>query len=70
MIDKDKKLDFYKDEYVVGGPLSEYIGFRCTKCLSSWLRAQGLIEGKYHSAVIRRILTWGAEKEGFDRDAI
>ena len=69
MIEEDKKIEFYKDEYI-GAPLSEYIGFRCTKRLSSWLRAQGLIEGKDHSAVIRRILTWGAEKEGFDRDAI
>ena len=69
MIEEDKKIEFYKDEYV-GAPLSEYIGFRCTKRLSSWLRAQGLIEGKYHIAVIRIILIWGAEKEGFDRDAI
>ena len=69
MIDKDKKLDFYKDEYV-GGPLVEYIGFRCTRRLSAWLRAQGDIEGRDHSAVIRRILTWGAEKEGVDKNGI
>ena len=68
MIEKDK-IEFYKDEYV-GAPLSEYIGFRCTKNLSTWLRAQGLIEGRDHSAVIRRILTWGAEKEGFDKNGI
>ena len=65
--EKDPKLEFYKDEYV-GAPLVEYIGFRCTKRLSTWLRAQGAIEGRDHSAVIRRLLTWAAEKEGYDRN--
>ena len=30
MTDNDKKISYYKDEYV-GAPLNEYIGFRCTK---------------------------------------
>ena len=39
MIEEDKKIEFYKNGFI-GAPLSEYIGFRCTKRLSSWLRAQ------------------------------
>ena len=45
VIEEDKKIEFYKGEYI-GAPLSEYIGFRCTKRLLSWLTAQGDIKGR------------------------
>ena len=67
MTDKDPKLEFYFQEYN-GAPLTEYIGFRCTKNLATWLRCQGMIEKKDHSAVIRRLITWAAEKEGFNKN--
>ena len=60
---------FYDSEYR-GAPLLDVITFRCTKTLGDWLRNKGAIEKKDASAVIRRLLVKGAEKEGFKRNGI
>tara|TARA_B100000424_G_scaffold239961_1_gene207076 strand:+ start:2742 stop:2960 length:219 start_codon:yes stop_codon:yes gene_type:complete len=60
---------FYDSEFR-GAPLLDVITFRCTKTLGDWLRNKGLVEKKDHSAVIRRLLTKSAEKEGFDKNGI
>ena len=60
---------FYDSEFR-GAPLLDVITFRCTKTLGNWLRNKGLVEKKDHSAVIRRLLTKSAEKEGFDKNGI
>ena len=60
---------FYDSEFR-GAPLLDVITFRCTKTLGDWLRNKGLVEKKDHSAVIRRLLTKSAEKEGYNRNGI
>ena len=60
---------FYDSEFR-GAPLLDVITFRCTKTLGYWLRNKGLVEKKDHSAVIRRLLTKSAEKEGFNQNVI
>ena len=60
----EEKEKFYRQEFF-GEPLVEYIGFRCTKRLATWLKTQGMIEAKDHSAVIRRMLMAQAKLEGF-----
>ena len=60
---------FYDSEFR-GAPLLDVITFRCTKTLGDWLRNKGLVEKKDHSAVIRRLLTKSAEKEGFNVNVI
>jgi len=59
------KEGFYRGEYL-GAPLVDTICFRCTKNLAVFLRAQGMVEGRDASAVIRRLLTKAAMEEGFD----
>ena len=61
--------EFYDSEFR-GAPLLDVITFRCTKTLGNWLRSKGMIEKKDHSAVIRRLLTKSAEKEGFNQNVI
>ena len=46
----EEKEKFYRQEFF-GEPLVEYIGFRCTKRLATWLKTQGMIEAKDHSSV-------------------
>ena len=61
----EEKETYYRNEYF-GEPLVEYIGFRCTKRLATFLKTQGMIEAKDHSAVIRRMLMAQAKLEGFE----
>ena len=61
----EEKEKFYRQEFF-GEPLVEYIGFRCTKRLSTLLKTQGMIEAKDHSSVIRRMLMHQAKQEGFE----
>ena len=61
----EEKEKFYRSEFF-GEPLVEYIGFRCTKRLPTWLKTQGMIEAKDHSSVIRRMLMHQAKQEGFE----
>ena len=46
----------------------DFIGFRIQKRLGMFLRMKALIEGRDHSAVIRRMLTQQAIEEGYDPD--
>ena len=61
----EEKEKFYRQEFF-GEPLVEYIGFRCTKRLATWLKTQWMIEAKDHSSVIRRMLMHQAKQEGFE----
>ena len=61
----EEKETYYRNEYF-GEPLVEYIGFRCTKRLATFLKTQGMIEAKDHSAIIRRMLMAQAKLEGFE----
>ena len=64
----EENLAFYKSE-MNGRPLVNFIGFRCTNKLATWLKTKGLEEARDYSSVIRRLLISAAEKEGFDRNA-
>ena len=67
-MDDAEKLAFYKSE-MNGSPLVNFIGFRCTNKLATWLKTQGMIEARDYSAIIRRLIISAAEREGFDRNA-
>ena len=66
---EEEKLEFYQSEYR-GAPFVEFIGFRCTKPLQTWLEDRAMKEGRDRSAIIRRLLTKAAEEEGFSRATI
>ena len=68
MMTEEEKLEFYQSEYR-GAPFVEFVGFRCTKTLQTWLEDRAMKEGRDRSAIIRRLLTKAAEEEGFDRNA-
>tara|TARA_Y100001938_G_C7847075_1_gene308949 strand:+ start:343 stop:549 length:207 start_codon:yes stop_codon:yes gene_type:complete len=65
---EEEKLAFYQSE-INGSPLVNFIGFRCTNKLATWLKTQGMIEARDYSAIIRRLIISAAEREGFDRNA-
>ena len=60
----EEKLEFYKSEYQ-GAAFAEFVGFRCTTLLLTWLEDQARIEARDRSEIIRRLLTKAAEEEGF-----
>ena len=66
---EEEKLKFYQSEYH-GAPFVEFVGFRCTKILQTWLENRAMIEGRDRSQIIRRLLTRAAEEEGFNRSSI
>ena len=68
MMSDEEKLRFYQDE-LKGAAFVEFVGFRCTKLLQTWLETKAMIEGRDRSQIIRRLLTKAAEEEGFSRDA-
>ena len=65
----EEREQFYRSE-VFGAPTNQHMNFRCSKPLNTWLRTQALMEKRDYGAVIRRLLTWAAEQEGYDRNGI
>ena len=61
----EEKEKFYRSEFF-GEPLVEYIGFRCTKRLATWLKTQGMIEAKDHSCCNSKNVDGSAKIEGFE----
>jgi hypothetical protein len=65
----EQREQFYRSE-VFGSSTNQHMNFRCTKALRNWLCTQALMEKRDYGSVIRRLLTWAAEQEGFDRNGI
>ena len=65
---EQEKLEFYKSEYQ-GAAFAEFIAFRCTKTLGTWLKIKAMEEGRDISQILRRLIIKAAEEEGFDRNA-
>ena len=65
----EEKEEYYRSEYF-GAPTNDHINFRCQKPLATWLRIKAMEENRDTSMIIRRLLHWAAEQEGFDRNAI
>tara|TARA_B100000579_G_C22366223_1_gene636130 strand:- start:1 stop:207 length:207 start_codon:yes stop_codon:yes gene_type:complete len=68
-VNKKQKEQFYIDEFN-GVPLREHMTFRCTSPLMRWIRTKAMEEGRDASAVIRRLVTFSAQKEGYDKNGI
>ena len=68
-MDEQEKLAFYKSEYS-GVAFSEFLAFRCTKTLGTWLKIKAMQEGRDISQIIRRLLVKSATEEGFNKDGI
>ena len=66
---EEDKIEFYNSEFR-GAPLSQHLTFRCTKRLETYLKNKSLEEKKEYSSIIRRLVIWAAEQEGFDKNAI
>ena len=69
MMTEEEKLEFYKSEYQ-GAAFAEFVGFRCTTLLLTWLEDQARIEARDRSEIIRRLLTKAAKEEGFNKHSI
>ena len=69
----EEKEQYYRSEYL-GAPLSsdhtDHMNFRCQKSLATWIRITAATENRDVSMVIRRLLHWAAEQEGFDINGI
>ena len=65
----EEKLEFYKSEYQ-GAAFAEFIAFRCSKNLGTWLKIKAMEEGRDISQILRRLLTKSAKEEGFDPNGI
>ncbi len=66
---EQERIDFYNKE-LRGAALVELIAFRCTNQMLTWLKVRAAIEGRDYSQVLRRCLTEGMKKEGFNPDGI
>ena len=69
----EEREAYYRSEYL-GAPLSadhvDHMNFRCQKNLATWPRITAATEKREYSMVIRRLLHWAAEQEGFDKHGI
>ena len=69
----EEKEAYYRSEYF-GAPISpnnvDHMNFRCQKTLATWLRITAMTENRDTSMVIRRLLHWAAEQEGYDINGI
>ncbi len=65
VLNRAKKEAFYRAEYE-GAPLAVSMTFRCTRRLKTFLETKGIEEGRDGSAVVRRMLTAQATREGYD----
>ena len=66
---EQEKIDFYNKE-IRGSALVELIAFRCTTQMVTWLKLRAVTEGRDYSQILRRCLTEGMKKEGFNPDGI
>ena len=62
---------YYRYEYL-GAPLNtehiDHMNFRYQKSLATWISITAATENRDVSMVIRRLLHWAAEQEGFDKN--
>ena len=63
----EERAKYYEQE-VRGAPINQHLNFRCQKRLAEWIRTQAMIENRDVSMIIRRLVTWAASQEGYDKN--